>query len=284
MKDQMSDALLVTGLHKNYGDHAVLKGVDFSVRRGEIFALLGSNGAGKTTTLECIEGLRRYDSGTITVNGRTGIQLQSASLPEHIRAMEAVRLFAGWNRTSADETMLSSLGIGELSGKQYYQLSTGQKRRLHLALALIRDPDILFLDEPTTGVDAVSRSEFWDMLSDLKRRGISMLVSTPYMDEARRCDRIALCDRGRLLGVDTPQGIVRGFGGRLYTLSGGEMYGLLVAARREPASRSAILSARRTTSLRDRISIPKGSCADSPARVSAALSSARPNPELRMFS
>lgn len=108
------------------------------------------------------------------------------------------------------------------------------KQKLALCCALIHRPSVLFLDEPTTGVDAVSRSEFWDMLSDLKRRGISMLVSTPYMDEARRCDRIALCDRGRLLGVDTPQGIVRGFGGRLYTLSGGEMYGLLVAARREP--------------------------------------------------
>lgn len=204
MKDQMSDALLVTGLHKNYGDHAVLKGVDFSVRRGEIFALLGSNGAGKTTTLECIEGLRRYDRGTITVNGRTGIQLQSASLPEHIRAMEAVRLFAGWNRTSADETMLSSLGIGELSGKQYYQLSTGQKRRLHLALALIRDPDILFLDEPTAGLDVEARISLHRQIRRLKEQGKTIILASHDMAEVETlCDRIAILAGGKIAFIGT---------------------------------------------------------------------------------
>ena len=133
----MTNAIDIRGLKKSYGDHEVLKGLDFCVRQGEIFALLGVNGAGKTTALECIEGLRKYDSGQIAVHGRMGIQLQSASLPEHIRPMEAVKLFAGWNKTVPDREMLAALGIGELAGRQYYQLSTGQKRRLHLALALI---------------------------------------------------------------------------------------------------------------------------------------------------
>ena len=144
----MNDAIEVKNLQKSYGNHVVLAGLNFSVRHGEIFALLGTNGAGKTTTLECIEGLRKYDSGSITVNGKMGIQLQSASLPEHIRAMEAIRLFAGWNKVTVDPAMLNRLGINDISQKQYYQMSTGQKRRLHLALAMIRNPDIIFLDEP----------------------------------------------------------------------------------------------------------------------------------------
>ncbi len=149
----MKEAIKINNLTKSYGTHVVLNGLDFCVQQGEIFALLGINGAGKTTSLECIEGLRKYDSGSIAINGRMGIQLQSASLPQHIRALEAVKLFAKWNKTALDQTMLDALGIYELAQKQYYQLSTGQKRRLHLALALTRDPDILFLDEPTAGLD-----------------------------------------------------------------------------------------------------------------------------------
>ena len=117
------------------------------------------------------------------------------------------------------------------------KLSVGMKQKLALCCALIHRPAGLLLDEPTTGVDAVSRSEFWDMLSELKRRGISILVSTPYMDEARRCDRIALCNEGRVLGIDTPQGIVGTYGDPLYALSGDDMYGLLVRARRAPGVR-----------------------------------------------
>lgn len=140
----MTKAVQVCGLKKSYGTHTVLKDLNFGVNQGEIFGILGINGAGKTTAMECIEGLRTYDEGQINVQGKTGIQLQSASLPEHIRAMEAVRLFAKWNHCVPDEGMLKELGIPEFAKKQYYQLSTGQKRRLHLALALIRDPDLLF--------------------------------------------------------------------------------------------------------------------------------------------
>ena len=139
----MKDAIQIRGLKKSYSSHMVLKGLDLQIKKGEIFALLGVNGAGKTTTLECIEGLRKYDSGTITVNGKMGIQLQSSSLPAHIRPMEAVKLFAKWNKTKIDDAMLDGLGIKEMEKTQYIQLSTGQKRRLHLALALIGDPDIM---------------------------------------------------------------------------------------------------------------------------------------------
>ncbi len=141
----MEPAIQVRGLKKSYGSHMVLNGLDFQIKKGEIFALLGVNGAGKTTSLECMEGLRKYDGGTILVKGKMGIQLQSSSLPAHIKPMEAVKLFAKWNRAEVDYTMLHALGLNEMEKKQYAQLSTGQKRRLHLALALISSPEIIFL-------------------------------------------------------------------------------------------------------------------------------------------
>ena len=153
----MNEAIKISNLTKSYGTHVVLNDLDFCVQQGEIFALLGVNGSGKTTSLECIEGLRKYDSGSITINGIMGIQLQSASLPEHMKPLEAVKLFAKWNKVSLDKETLEALGIYEFAKKQYYQLSTGQKRRLHLSLALTRNPDILFLDEPTAGLDVEGR-------------------------------------------------------------------------------------------------------------------------------
>ena len=148
----MNTAIQVCGLQKSYGGHAVLKGLDFQIFQGEIFSLLGVNGAGKTTALECMEGLRSYDGGTIVTKGKTGIQLQSASLPAHIKPLEAVTLFSKWKKTKAESSMLAALGIQELEKKQYFQLSTGQKRRLHLALALVGNPDIIFLDENMPGL------------------------------------------------------------------------------------------------------------------------------------
>ena len=156
----MDEAIKIKNLKKSYGTHVVLNGLDFCVQQGEIFALLGVNGAGKTTSLECIEGLRKYDSGTIAITGKVGIQLQSSSLPGHIKPLEAVKLFAKWNKASLDRAMRDVLGIHDFARKQYYQLSTGQKRRLHLALALTRNPDILFLDEPTAGLDVEGRLSF----------------------------------------------------------------------------------------------------------------------------
>lgn len=201
----MRNAIQVEALKKRYGEHEVLKGLDFCVHQGEIFALLGVNGAGKTTTLECIEGLRKYDSGRVAIHGRTGIQLQSASLPEHIKAMEAVRLFAKWNHTVPDKEMLEALGIQELAKKQYGQLSTGQKRRLHLALALTRDPDILFLDEPTAGLDVEGRVSLHEQIRLLKKQGKTVVLSSHDMAEVESlCDRIAILNEGRIVFSGTP--------------------------------------------------------------------------------
>ena len=195
----MKDAIQVRELKKSYGSHMVLKGIDFQIEKGEIFALLGVNGAGKTTALECIEGLRKYDSGAITVNGKMGIQLQSSSLPAHMKPMEAVKLFAKWNKTKIDDAMLDGLGIKEMEKKQYIQLSTGQKRRLHLALALIGDPDVIFLDEPTAGLDVEGRLSLHDQIRKLKSQGKTIVLASHDMAEVETlCDRIAILNSGNI--------------------------------------------------------------------------------------
>ncbi|MCB6203117.1 ABC transporter ATP-binding protein [Extibacter muris] len=195
----MSNIIRVRGLTKSYGNHVVLKGLDFSVNEGEIFALLGVNGAGKTTALECMEGLKKYDGGEITVTGKMGIQLQSASLPEHIKSMEAVQLFAKWNKTAVDKPMLETLGIMELAKKQYHELSTGQKRRLHLALALIGGPEILFLDEPTAGLDVEGRVSLHEQIRRLKSQGKTIVLASHDMAEVENlCDRIAILNDGKI--------------------------------------------------------------------------------------
>lgn len=200
----MNEAININNLKKSYGTNIVLNGLDFCVQQGEIFALLGINGAGKTTSLECIEGLRKYDSGCITINGKMGIQLQSASLPEHIKPLEAVNLFAEWNKTTLDKATLDALGIYELAKKQYYQLSTGQKRRLHLALALTRNPDILFLDEPTAGLDVEGRLSLHEQIRQLKAMGKTIILASHDMAEVENlCDRIAILSGGRIAFIGT---------------------------------------------------------------------------------
>ena len=197
----MKSAIQVCALKKSYDGHMVLKGLNLQIEKGEIFALLGINGAGKTTALECMEGLRKYDSGTISVNGKTGIQLQSASLPAHIKPLEAIKLFSKWNRTTADEPMLDALGIREIKSKQYCQLSTGQKRRLHLMLALTGNPDIVFLDEPTAGLDPVMRGELLDRFLDyIQDENHSILLSSHITtDLEQAADSIAYIHKGKLL-------------------------------------------------------------------------------------
>lgn len=200
----MNEVIKISNLTKSYGTHAVLKGLDFYVRQGEIFALLGINGAGKTTSLECIEGLRKYDSGNITINGIMGIQLQSASLPRYIKALEAVKLFAKWNKTSLDRAMLDTLGIYEFAKRPYYQLSTGQKRRLHLALALTRNPDILFLDEPTAGLDVEGQISLHEQIRQLKAIGKTIILASHNMAEVENlCDRIAILSGGKIAFIGT---------------------------------------------------------------------------------
>ncbi len=200
----MSYAIQINNLKKSYGNNDVLKGLNFNVIKGEIFALLGVNGAGKTTTLECIENLRKYDSGSIVVNGKMGIQLQSSSLPAHIKPMEAVRLFAKWNKAKIDQSMLIALGIKELEKKRYVEMSMGQKRRLHLVLALISDPDIVFLDEPTAGLDVEGRISLHNQIRKLKAQGKTIILASHDMAEVESlCDRIAIINDGEIVFLDT---------------------------------------------------------------------------------
>ena len=200
----MNTAIQVRTLKKSYGTTLILKGLDFKIEKGEIFALLGVNSAGKTTTLECLEGLKKYDSGTITVNGKMGIQLQSSSLPAHIKPMEAVRLFARWNNGKVNDAVLAALEIPGFAKKQYLQLSTGQKRRLHLALALIGNPDILFLDEPTAGLDVEGRLSLHDQIRRLKAAGKTIVLASHDMAEVETlCDRIAVLKDGDIIFCGT---------------------------------------------------------------------------------
>lgn len=225
----MKDAIEVSGLKKSYGSNMVLRGLDFQIKQGEIFALLGVNGAGKTTTLECIEGLRKYDEGTIIVNGKTGIQLQSSSLPIHIKPMEAIKLFAKWNHTYIDDAMLKALGIKEMKESQYIELSTGQKRRLHLALALISNPDIIFLDEPTAGLDVEGRLSLHEQIRKLKSQGKTIVLASHDMAEVETlCDRIAILNSGKIVFCGTPSELTdrlgRNYFIHLKTLDGEESF------------------------------------------------------------
>lgn len=200
----MRYAMQIKGLKKSYGSHTVLKGLDFCIEAGEIFALLGTNGAGKTTTLECMEGLKAYEEGSVTANGKTGIQLQTASLPACIKPMEAVRLFAKWNHVEIDHGMLEELGIREMEKRQYGQLSTGQKRRLHLAIALAGNPDMIFLDEPTAGLDVEGRLTLHNQIRRLKAQGKTIILASHDMAEVEAlCDRIAILNEGRIVFCGT---------------------------------------------------------------------------------
>ena len=200
----MNNIIAVKELNKSYGTNTVLKGINLTVQKGEIFALLGVNGAGKTTALECIEGLRTYDSGSITVNGKIGIQLQSSALQAYIKPMEAVKLFANWHKTTPDKEMLNSFGIPELSKKKYADLSTGQKRRLHLALALIGNPDIIFLDEPTAGLDVEGRVSLHEQIRALKSQGKTIILASHDMAEVEElCDRVAVLSNGNIAFIGT---------------------------------------------------------------------------------
>ena len=195
----MGTAVEVENLVKKYGNKTVLQGISFSAMEGEIFALLGANGAGKTTTLECIEGIRSNNEGTITVNGKIGVQLQSSSLPAGVTALEAYKLFGKWNKAKADMTLLNNFGVTEFKNNQYKSLSTGQKRRLHLAIALIHNPDIIILDEPTAGLDVEGRVSLHDEIRKLKAMGKTIIMASHDMAEVESlCDRIAILKEGKL--------------------------------------------------------------------------------------
>ena len=209
----------VEDLTKRYGAVEALRGVSFEVHEGEVFGLLGPNGAGKTTTVEILEGLRTADSGRVAVCGldpqgagdrfkqAIGAVLQSTALPEKLRVAEALRLFAGfYTRRRDTEELLKRFGLADKRNTFYMHLSGGQKQRLAVALALVNEPKVVFLDEPTAGLDPQVRREMYDVIEELRQEKKTILLTTHYIEEAERlCDRVAIIDHGRLIALGTPR-------------------------------------------------------------------------------
>ncbi len=209
----------VTGLEKCYGGVAVVDGVSLAVERGEVFGILGPNGAGKTTTVECVAGLRRPDGGQVRVLGldpaadaaavrsRVGVQLQQAALPDRMRVGEALRVFAtAHGRPDQVEGLLADWGLAEKRRSGFATLSGGQRQRLFVALALLGDPEIVVLDELTTGLDPVARRDTWGLVRRLRAEGTTVLLVTHAMDEAAAlCDRLAIIAGGRVVATGTPE-------------------------------------------------------------------------------
>ncbi|WHX42656.1 ABC transporter ATP-binding protein [Mesobacillus sp. AQ2] len=213
----------VKGVKKRYGSFTAVKGVSFQVKKGEIFGLLGPNGAGKSTTIEMLVGLRKPDEGTAILSGYDvikevnkvkeviGVQLQSTSLFELLKVEEILHLYGSFYPTHVDiNGLIEDMLLTEKRNDRIKGLSGGQKQRLAIALALIHDPDIVFLDEPTTGLDPQARRTLWDIVLRLKERGKTIILSTHYMDEAHvLCDRIGIMDQGELITLDTPMNLVK---------------------------------------------------------------------------
>jgi ABC-2 type transport system ATP-binding protein len=213
----------VSKIRKTYGKTVAVDEVSFAVEEGEIFGLIGPNGAGKTTTMECVEGLRRPDRGTISVlsldpirdaralQQKVGVQLQQAQLQKRIKVREAVDLWASlYPRPVDGDALLERLGLSDKRQAWFMTLSGGQKQRLFIALALIHDPDVVLLDELTTGLDPQARRAIWDLVREIRARGKTVLLTTHLMEEAERlCDRVAIVERGRVIDIGTPAGLVR---------------------------------------------------------------------------
>ncbi len=222
----MDTIVHVEGLRKVYGATVAVDEVSFEVREGEIFGMVGPNGAGKTTTIECLEGLRKPDQGVVRVLGvdpqhesqllreRTGMQLQQSNLPERMKVWEALDLYSSFYPKAADwKLLLAQLGLEEKRNAPFSKLSGGQKQRLFIALALLPDPQLVFLDELTTGLDPQARHAIWDLVRDVRARGKTVLLTTHFMEEAERlCDRVAILDHGRIVALDTPAALIRGLG------------------------------------------------------------------------
>ncbi|WP_405731053.1 ABC transporter ATP-binding protein [Streptomyces sp. NBC_00028] len=213
----------VSELRKSYDGRTVVDGVSFAVEEGEIFGVLGPNGAGKTTTVECVEGLRVPDAGRVRVTGLDpvadhekvarvlGAQLQQSELQAKLTVREALELYASFHARPADWRPLAErLGLTDRLTTRFAKLSGGQKQRLFIALALIGDPQIVVLDELTTGLDPRARRDTWELIEDVRAGGVTVLLVTHFMEEAQRlCDRIAVIDKGRIAALDTPAGLIR---------------------------------------------------------------------------
>ncbi|MCJ7588800.1 MAG: ABC transporter ATP-binding protein [Candidatus Aminicenantes bacterium] len=217
------DVIVVEDLRKSYGPVLAVDGLSFTVGRGEIFGLVGPNGAGKTTTVECLEGLRRPDGGRVRLLGRDprsdgrslreriGIQLQESELQDRIKVWEAMDLYASFYQKSVDwRPLIVQLGLEDKAETPFAKLSGGQKQRLFVALALVNDPDLVIVDELTTGLDPQARHAIWDLIRTVRDRGKTVVLTTHFMEEAEKlCDRVAIMDRGRLVALDTPENLIR---------------------------------------------------------------------------
>jgi ABC-2 type transport system ATP-binding protein len=216
----------VENLRKVYGSVVAIDDISFEVAQGEIFGMVGPNGAGKTTTIECIEGLRSLTKGLIRVLGldprkekyallpRIGIQLQQAALQDRIKVWEALDLYTSLYRRTADwRKLLEQMGLAEKRKAPFAKLSGGQKQRLFIALALLNDPEVVFLDELTTGLDPQARRTMWDMVREIRDRGKTIFLITHFMEEAERlCDRVVIVDHGRIIALDTPEKLIDNLG------------------------------------------------------------------------
>lgn len=218
----MNTIIRVNNLHKSYGDFEAVKGITFEVREGEIFGLLGPNGAGKSTTLEIIETLRNKTSGKVIVDGLNldtdaeaikkiiGIQLQSSGYYPGLKLTELISLFAGlYNRPVNPMELLGLVNLQDKANAKYKELSGGQKQRFSIATTLINNPKIVFLDEPTTGLDPQARRNLWDLIKDIRAKGTTVILTTHYMDEAEvLCDRVAIIDSGKIIAIDSPNKLI----------------------------------------------------------------------------
>lgn len=220
--EQASPIIQVQNLVKRYGNFEAVKGISFDVRAGEIFGLLGPNGAGKSTTLEIIETLREKTEGKITVDGMDlddypneikkiiGVQLQTSGYYPGLNLTQLIGLFAGlYNRKVDPLQLLDSVNLRDKAKALYKQLSGGQKQRFSIATTLINQPKIIFLDEPTTGLDPQARRNLWDLVLDIRAKGTTVIITTHYMDEAEfLCDRVAIIDSGKIIALSTPDGLI----------------------------------------------------------------------------
>ena len=225
----MATVIAVEELHKAYGDTVAVEGVSFTVEEGEIFGLLGPNGAGKTTTVECLQGLRHPDRGVLHVLGldprtqvrelrrRIGSQLQESALPDRIKVWEALELFTTVAPGAAHwPTLMEQWGLTEKRDATFASLSGGQQQRLFVSLALVNEPEVVFLDEMTTGLDPAARRTAWGLIEEIRQRGTTIVLVTHFMDEAESlCDRVAVIDRGRVIDLDTPQTLIARHAGQV---------------------------------------------------------------------
>jgi ABC-2 type transport system ATP-binding protein len=234
----MGTIVKVEGLRKTYGNTVAVDDISFEVHDGEIFGMVGPNGAGKTTTIECLEGLRKPDAGMVSVLGvdpqragqalcqQVGMQLQESNLPDRMKVWEAVDLYASFYPKAVDwKELLLQLGLDEKRITPFSKLSGGQKQRLFIALALLPDPQLVFLDELTTGLDPQARHTIWDLIRDVRQRGKTIILSTHFMEEAERlCDRVAILDHGRIVALDTPSALIHSLEAEervIFSLDGG---------------------------------------------------------------